>query len=74
MICLSKWFISHVDGFKFLSCRAPVFSEDILGETAEGEVVPPPERSFWAKYVSTKELVVFLTLSPQFLLLVLSPP
>ncbi|KAM3691354.1 hypothetical protein ACB098_08G009000 [Castanea mollissima] len=30
--------------------RAPVFSEDILGETAEGEVVPPPERSFWAKY------------------------
>ncbi|XP_023872251.1 uncharacterized protein LOC111984863 [Quercus suber] len=30
--------------------RAPVFSEEILGETAEGEVVPPPERSFWAKY------------------------
>uniref|UniRef100_A0A2N9IIQ4 ER membrane protein complex subunit 10 n=1 Tax=Fagus sylvatica TaxID=28930 RepID=A0A2N9IIQ4_FAGSY len=31
--------------------RAPVFSEDIIGgETVEGEVVPPQERSFWAKY------------------------
>ncbi|GMI73066.1 hypothetical protein like AT1G65270 [Hibiscus trionum] len=31
--------------------RAPVFTEEILGgENAEGEVVPPPERSFWAKY------------------------
>ncbi|KAE8714663.1 putative ATP binding protein [Hibiscus syriacus] len=31
--------------------RAPVFTEEILGgENAEGEVVQPPERSFWAKY------------------------
>ncbi|KAK6243945.1 hypothetical protein QUC31_010354 [Theobroma cacao] len=31
--------------------RAPVFTEEILGgENGEGEVVPPPERSFWAKY------------------------
>ncbi|XP_044483706.1 ER membrane protein complex subunit 10-like [Mangifera indica] len=31
--------------------RAPIFTEDILGgENAEGEVLPPPERSFWAKY------------------------
>lgn len=34
--------------------RAPVFSEEIFGggEGVEGEVVPPQERSFWAKYVS----------------------
>ncbi|OMP03755.1 hypothetical protein CCACVL1_02275 [Corchorus capsularis] len=33
--------------------RAPVFTEEILGvggENGEGEVVQPPERSFWAKY------------------------
>ncbi|KAE8657513.1 putative ATP binding protein [Hibiscus syriacus] len=31
--------------------RAPVFTEEILGdENAEGEVVQPPERPFWAKY------------------------
>ncbi|KAB2093849.1 hypothetical protein ES319_A02G120400v1 [Gossypium barbadense] len=31
--------------------RAPVFTEEILGgENAEGEVVQPAERSFWAKY------------------------
>ncbi|VVA13136.1 Hypothetical predicted protein [Prunus dulcis] len=31
--------------------RAPVFAEEILGgELGEGEVVPPPERSLWAKY------------------------
>ncbi|XP_031249357.1 ER membrane protein complex subunit 10 [Pistacia vera] len=31
--------------------RAPIFAEDILGgENVEGEVLPPPERSFWAKY------------------------
>ncbi|KAM1039242.1 hypothetical protein ACFX13_034538 [Malus domestica] len=33
--------------------RAPVFAEEILrvgGEVGEGEIVPPPERSFWAKY------------------------
>ncbi|OVA11053.1 hypothetical protein BVC80_1741g27 [Macleaya cordata] len=32
--------------------RAPAFVEDIIlgGENAEGEGVPPPERSFWAKY------------------------
>lgn len=35
--------------------RAPIFTEDILGvggEGGEGEAVQPPERSFWAKYVS----------------------
>ncbi|XVE62148.1 hypothetical protein DITRI_Ditri06bG0095400 [Diplodiscus trichospermus] len=31
--------------------RAPVFTEEIVGgENGEGEVVQPPERSFWAKY------------------------
>lgn len=32
--------------------RAPVFAEEMLtAENLEGEVVlPPPERSFWAKY------------------------
>ncbi|KAF9602295.1 hypothetical protein IFM89_026412 [Coptis chinensis] len=31
--------------------RAPAFTEDIvLGETVEGEILNPPERSFWAKY------------------------
>ncbi|KAK4282992.1 hypothetical protein QN277_014294 [Acacia crassicarpa] len=30
--------------------RAPIFSEDVGGEDAEGEIVMPPERSFWAKY------------------------
>ncbi|KAK2658188.1 hypothetical protein Ddye_004721 [Dipteronia dyeriana] len=31
--------------------RAPIFAEDTLGgEIGEGEVVQPPERSFWAKY------------------------
>ncbi|CAH8256930.1 unnamed protein product [Arabidopsis lyrata] len=31
--------------------RTPIFTEEILGgENVEGEVEPPPERSFWAKY------------------------
>ncbi|CAH2065571.1 unnamed protein product, partial [Thlaspi arvense] len=31
--------------------RTPIFTEEIQGgENAEGEVEPPPERSFWAKY------------------------
>ncbi|KAJ0243017.1 hypothetical protein HA466_0202600 [Hirschfeldia incana] len=31
--------------------RTPIFTEEILGgQNAEGEVEPPPERSFWAKY------------------------
>ncbi|KAF5741563.1 UPF0510 protein INM02 [Tripterygium wilfordii] len=31
--------------------RAPIFSEEVLGgENGEGEIVKPPERSFWAKY------------------------
>ncbi|KAI9077920.1 hypothetical protein K1719_040049 [Acacia pycnantha] len=30
--------------------RAPVFSEDVGSGDAEGEIVMPPERSFWAKY------------------------
>ncbi|KAL5767188.1 hypothetical protein ACOSQ2_013971 [Xanthoceras sorbifolium] len=31
--------------------RAPIFAEDILGgEIGEGELVKPPERSWWAKY------------------------
>lgn len=30
-----------------------MFAEEIFGgEGVEGEVVPPQERSFWAKYVS----------------------
>lgn len=36
--------------------RTPVLADDILvGETGEGEGVKPPEKSFWAKYVSFKE-------------------
>ncbi|XP_050207135.1 uncharacterized protein LOC126656583 [Mercurialis annua] len=30
--------------------RSPIFTEEIIGENGEGETVPPPERSFWAKY------------------------
>ncbi|KAK9192638.1 hypothetical protein WN944_003331 [Citrus x changshan-huyou] len=30
--------------------RAPIFAEEVLGENGEGEIIPPPERSFWAKY------------------------
>ncbi|GLT31887.1 hypothetical protein SLA2020_065880 [Shorea laevis] len=31
--------------------RAPIFIKEIMGgENGEGEVVQPPERSFWAKY------------------------
>lgn len=34
------------------SCRTPVFTEEVtVGENGEVEVLPP-ERSFWAKYVS----------------------
>ncbi|MCE3052458.1 hypothetical protein HAX54_052683, partial [Datura stramonium] len=33
----------------------PIFSEAVVGENAEGEEVQPPERSFWAKYVSLIE-------------------
>ncbi|KAH9734302.1 reverse transcriptase domain-containing protein [Citrus sinensis] len=29
---------------------APIFAEEVLGENGEGEIIPPPERSFWAKY------------------------
>ncbi|CAA2958160.1 ER membrane complex subunit 10 [Olea europaea subsp. europaea] len=29
--------------------RTPVFTEEVIGENGEGEV-PPPDRSFWAKY------------------------
>lgn len=33
--------------------RAPIFAEDVPGaEGADGELVKPIERSFWAKYVS----------------------
>ncbi|KAH9670663.1 er membrane protein complex subunit 10 [Citrus sinensis] len=30
--------------------QAPIFAEEVLGENGEGEIIPPPERSFWAKY------------------------
>lgn len=36
-----------------------MFAEEILGvggEVGEGEIVPPPERSFWAKYVSINRI------------------
>lgn len=37
--------------------RTPVFADDILvGEAGEGEDVKPPEKSFWAKYVSSNDL------------------
>lgn len=45
----------------FICCRAPIFAEEILGgESVECEVLPPPERSFWAKYVSIRRLDCFL--------------
>lgn len=41
--------------------RAPIFTEDILGgEGGEGEAVQPPERSFWAKYVSFREFIIII--------------
>ena len=41
-----------------IPCRAPLLTEAAVGENGEGEIVQPPERSFWAKYVSIPELVV----------------
>ncbi|GLT36303.1 hypothetical protein SLA2020_106910 [Shorea laevis] len=36
---------------KLQAPRAPIFTKEVLGgENGEGEVVQPPERSFWAKY------------------------
>ncbi|GKV02465.1 hypothetical protein SLEP1_g14900 [Rubroshorea leprosula] len=35
----------------FLALWAPIFTEEVLGgANGKGEVVQPPERSFWAKY------------------------
>ncbi|KAJ4838966.1 hypothetical protein Tsubulata_017368 [Turnera subulata] len=42
----SHMVLKHTD----LAPRTPIFTEDKLGENGEGEVLPPPERSFWAKY------------------------
>ncbi|KAK9195163.1 hypothetical protein WN943_003282 [Citrus x changshan-huyou] len=36
----------------FIHRRAPIFTEEVLGEDGEGQIIPPPERPFWAKYVS----------------------
>lgn len=45
------FFLSYI--LDFVCCRTPVFAEEILGEEGvEGEVAKPPEKSFWAKYVS----------------------
>jgi hypothetical protein len=41
-------------------CRTPIFAEDLPGEQGEGVDVPPPERSFWAKYVSILLVDCFL--------------
>ncbi|KAL8532933.1 hypothetical protein ACS0TY_009265 [Phlomoides rotata] len=48
----TKWsFKSHtVLKSSDLAPRTPVFTEAVVGENGEGEEVPPPERSFWAKY------------------------
>lgn len=54
-IYLFIWFVNYGNICNLL-CRAPIFSEDLLGgETGEGEALQSPERSFWAKYVSNKE-------------------
>jgi hypothetical protein len=38
---------------KYYLFRTPIFTEEVLGgEGIEGELIKPPERSFWAKYVS----------------------
>ncbi|KAK9192642.1 hypothetical protein WN944_003335 [Citrus x changshan-huyou] len=34
----------------FIHRRAPIFTEEVLGENGEGQIIPPPERPFWAKY------------------------
>lgn len=49
----SKWsFNSHtVLKYSEQAPRTPIFTEEVLGENTKGvEGVPPPERSFWAKY------------------------
>lgn len=48
----SKWaFNSHtVLKYSEQAPRTPIFTEEVPGETAEGEDMKPPERSFWAKY------------------------
>lgn len=49
--CDIQWF--QTLSFSCSWNRTPAFAEEILGgENGEGEAVMPPERSFWAKYVS----------------------
>ncbi|GMG99943.1 hypothetical protein Nepgr_001783 [Nepenthes gracilis] len=49
----AKWsFNSHtVLKYSEQAPRTPLFTEEaLIGENAEGEIVAPPEKSFWAKY------------------------
>lgn len=67
-IKLSNWFMNCAMFVILHFCRTPIFAEDILGgDTAEGEDLKPPERSFWAKYVSTKEQSIFMIFSTKFI-------
>lgn len=50
--------------------RTPIFTEEaLIGDHGEAEVVKPPERSFWAKYVSVFAIPFYLTLKVCFLML-----
>jgi hypothetical protein len=44
---------------KLCTCRTPSFVEQLIEtESGLGEVMKPPEKSFWAKYVSTVTNIV----------------
>jgi hypothetical protein len=47
----------------FCACRTPSFADQLIeADNGLGEVMKPPEKSFWAKYVSncTKYLLYFV--------------
>ncbi|KAL9263103.1 ER membrane protein complex subunit 10-like protein [Drosera capensis] len=48
----AKWLFNSHTTLKYseMAPRTPVFTEEAQGENAEGELVKPPEKSFWAKY------------------------
>lgn len=53
------------------ACRTPSFADQLIeADNGLGEVMKPPEKSFWAKYVSncTKYLLHFVQYLAQYLL------
>lgn len=49
---------------KFFASRTPSFADQLIeAENGLGEVMQPPEKSFWAKYVSTCSSYIFFMLS-----------